>query len=188
MDAEEGFDPDLPPIAPAPPLTKKPLFNRKRTWDYDVGVTNSSDPAVFSSDDHVSGSLDDYTSKRRKHQWKGTWWGGRMKRLSSSHHCVQREFKRNYDSGIFMGSETTDSSLDEEFLDDVKRKQSDYELSGDPVNEKSASNSGPGVVPPSSLHGVPVARTAHVLNPISERVRTIVHQCLEDGNESIDLS
>ena len=187
MDAEGDLDLELPPIAPAPPLTKKPLLNHKRTWDYDAGITNSSDPAVFSSDDHVSGSLDDYTSKRRKYQWKGTWWGERTKRLSGSRHRMQREFKRNYDSGIFMGSETTESSLDEEFLDDIRRTQDDR-LPESLVDETPASNLGPEVEPSSSQNGLPVARTAPVRNPISERVRNIVYQCLDDGNESIDLS
>ena len=76
--------------------------------------TLSSDPALFSSDDHSSG-IENYAAKRRKQQWEGTWWGEGRDVAPKR----KRSFKRNLDSGIFLGSESTDSGLEDEFLADV---------------------------------------------------------------------
>ena len=190
MEAEGDLDPELPPITQAGQSLHKPAFNRKRTWDFDAAITNSSDPAVFSSDDNAI-SLDDYASKRRKNQWKGTWWGERVKRMDGSRRS-QREFKRNYDSGIFMGSEGTESSFDDDFFDDFVNKQVNGPLQS-LVKEKVTSSAGSetGVDPQpgnQATDGSSSRDRLYPRNPVSERVRTIIHQCLEDGNETADLS
>src|SRR5271155_2636469 len=91
---------DLPPL-PA----SQPALNRKRTrLDYEPAT--SSDPAVFSSDEQAP-SAESYSSKRRKDKWTGTWWGAKARDATTNR---KRSFRRNFDSGIYMGSEGTDSS------------------------------------------------------------------------------
>ncbi|KKY24761.1 putative leucine rich repeat domain protein [Phaeomoniella chlamydospora] len=208
-DHENDVEVDLPPFPPASSLSTferstrhvKPALGRKRTWDPNDAFANSSDPAVFSSDDYQSGSLEDYaTKRRRKHQWRGTWWGEKSKRLSfnSSQSCVrrgtmantktQREFKRNYDSGIFMGSEGTDSSFDDEFLEHNKVKEGSLPGSGEKIYGLDAQEVPQGT----SLHGGdsgPRVSGLEMSTIVSSgNAKDIIQRCLEEGREDIDLS
>ena len=102
-----------PPAGQMPRDPSLPPLTRKRSrLAYEPAT--SSDPALFSSDE-AAPSAEHYSAKRTKDKWRGTWWGDRLKGESAR---KKRQFKRNYDSGIFMGSEGTDSSLDDELLRD----------------------------------------------------------------------
>src|SRR5436305_2747722 len=113
-------DVELPPLPSSRALAHRSsvsLLSRKRPRiDYEAESSNSSDPALFSSDDPAP-SAEHYSAKRRKDKWQGTWWGGRLRRTPQR---KVRQFKRNYDSGIWMGSEDTESSLEEELLNDQR--------------------------------------------------------------------
>lgn len=114
-------DVELPPLPPAARLpvrkTYKSLLSRKRSrLEYEPQSTTSSDPALFSSDEPCP-SAENYSAKRRKDKWRGTWWGEKVRGEAAREN---RQFKRNIDSGVWMGSEGTESSLDEEFLNDQK--------------------------------------------------------------------
>ncbi|MCJ1381458.1 hypothetical protein MMC17_004569 [Xylographa soralifera] len=106
------YDPMLPePIM----ITQRPRFpslDRKRTRD-DV-PSCSSDPPVFSSDDLPPG-LENYDSHRRKRQYRGRWWENGLGCVQSNGAAPvrkKRDFKRNIDSAVWMGSDETETSDD----------------------------------------------------------------------------
>jgi len=75
----------------------------------------SSDPPLFSSDD-LPASSENYTHRRKKRRYPGTWWGAQA--CGRNDQAVEvsrrkREFKRAVDSGVWMGSEDTDLSADD---------------------------------------------------------------------------
>ena len=104
------------PILPAPVVTSHqhrfPSLDRKRTSD-DI-PSCSSDPPVFSSDDLPPG-LENYDSHRRKRQYRGPWWQSRLGRVQSDGSAPvrqKRDFKRNIDSAVWMGSDETEATDD----------------------------------------------------------------------------
>jgi hypothetical protein len=188
---------ELPPPPSSCALSRKSslsLQSRKRSrLDYEPESTNSSDPALFSSDDPAP-SVEHYSAKRRKDKWRGTWWSGRLR---SAPQRDVRQFKRNYDSGIWMGSEGTESSLEEEFLNDQKHmlaKKSVFPDDGErqanssALSEPSLSIPGRGIAG-SDVHAVrranpPVATE----NTYLSRARALVQACVDAGAEDVDLS
>src|ERR1700733_10031596 len=101
---------ELPPLPASQASPRKyplSLLRRKRSRsEYELEPATSSDPALFSSDEPAP-SAELYSAKRRKDKWRGTWWGERLRAEAAE----KRLFKRSYDSGIWMGSEGTESSL-----------------------------------------------------------------------------
>ena len=79
--------------------------------------TNSSDPAVFSSDDDPD--VNNYVEGRHKKRYIGSWFqhdpassGSRSGSMSSEVQVVprlKRKFDRNVDSGVFLGSDGAES-------------------------------------------------------------------------------
>ena len=102
--------------SPMDPPSSPPLFDvslkRGRSVhfaDYDP----SSDPATFSSDP-PDASLDNYAQRSTKRQHFGKWWDKKQERRRSNPIKPRRrqsKFSRNFDSGVFMGSDGTDTSL-----------------------------------------------------------------------------
>ena len=94
------------------PQSSPPQFARKRRREmYHEDSNPSSDPPLFSSDP-PDPSIESYVQKPRKRQYHGTWWGQRAKRP----HLMSREpstrtFARNLDSGVWMGSDSSDDTL-----------------------------------------------------------------------------
>lgn len=91
------------------------LFGSKRTRE--GSFADSSDPPIFSSDD-VSASIENYDVNRRKRQYKGTWWGEKADKSIQTVMDIdvvnpkrKREFKRNIDSAVWMGSDDTDPEI-----------------------------------------------------------------------------
>ncbi|KAK6365376.1 hypothetical protein LTS17_011348 [Exophiala oligosperma] len=113
-------DLDLPPIpqsaliaAQTPPRARQSLLftARKRAraaevYDEPTVPATSSDPALFSSDEQAPGA-ENYTDRRRKKRtFQGSWWDRHPAREGRRKSTRQkREFTRNFDSGIFMGSQ-----------------------------------------------------------------------------------
>lgn len=105
----------LPPSLPS--LVHRPnigAIGRKRTQDFDI--LSSSDPPLFSSDD-LPPSSENYVRKRKKRLYPGTWWGARDSSCRTGKEAGrvtrrQRKLERAVDSGVWMGSEDTDLSLD----------------------------------------------------------------------------
>lgn len=190
---------ELPPVplsarkaAQTPPRPSF-LLSRKRTRaDYDDEPATSSDPAIFSSDEQAPGA-ENYAvaDGRKKRTYKGSWWDRHPVKDGARHSTRKREFKRNYDSGIFMGSEGTEDplssdsfSLEEELMRDQQsatgKKQP--QQNGSPL----------GGFGPNSAYGTPRAKLppqpTSIVPKGHEAVCEIVKGCLETGKEDVDLS
>lgn len=182
-------DLDLPPM---PASARKslepqsahlsPSFIRKRSRasydDDDVGT--SSDPALFSSDEQAPGAENYVTDKRKKHTYQGSWWSHRQ----SSSNGKKREFRRNYDSGIFMGSETSDGSLSSDSFgleDELLRDQQNTRSRSRLFTIESAQTT------PKAIKTQPRMQTS-TTSAEHETVKQIVRQALELGKEEVDLS
>jgi hypothetical protein len=128
----------------------------------------SSDPPIFSSDDDPS--ADNYsTQARRKKKFRGPWYRQRPASDEGSQDSNEhdqkkrRKFERQFDSGVFMGSDGTD--MDE--------SMEEFE-------------SGPASLP---LRQSRVTRQSEKAAPTPETLaRGQIQRCLEEGDESIDLS
>ena len=109
------MEPELPRLVAGPTRNDKPSLARKRTRDSGLSGT-SSDPPLFSSDD-ASASLETYAHPRKKQLYYGPWWAPNAHVLSApkGQPSKKRAFERNYDSGVWMGSEAS-SDLPSDFL------------------------------------------------------------------------
>ena len=105
-------EPELPRLKPT---STDISSTRKRSRLSSPPFASSSD-AIFSSDDNPS--ADNYVGHRRKQVYRGPWYAQQLQTNngdlsmshSSEHKPGKRKFKRQYDSGVWMGS---DSSMDE---------------------------------------------------------------------------
>lgn len=169
---------DEPELPPQPALRSAcPPLTRKRTHtEYEINT--SSDPALFSSDDYKEASAELYSSKRRKEKWTGTWWGDRLRDTSTR---CKRSFRRNYDSGIFMGSEGTDSSLEDELLADQQAREDNA------ASPRAFSPISGYCLPTTKKAATLPAQTRLVSSTLYQAVATI-QRCLEAGSEDVDLS
>lgn len=91
---------------------------RKRCRNYRAGNEslnfNSSDPAVFSSDDDPG--LDNYVEGRRKKRYIGSWFQQHLEspdsafadEVARASTQTKRSLTRDFDSGVFLGSDATD--------------------------------------------------------------------------------
>jgi hypothetical protein len=122
----------------------------------------SSDPPIFSSDDDPS--ADNYTQGRRKQIYRGPWY---KQELASDHdhesHAGEshkkRTFERQFDSGVFLGSDGTDIEEGMEVINlDLPLR------------------------PSRTTQMIPQMSSQELL------VREQIDACLELGNETIDLS
>lgn len=109
----------------------------------------------------------------------------------------KRPFKRNYDSGIWMGSEGTESSLEEEFLNDQKTivtqeifsyKGVELHAHADTASQPSATMLSKRMVghDPDAILGA--SHQAAVEDAHLARARGLVQACLDAGVEDLDLS
>ena len=181
-------DSDLPPLpAASASLSRPALLTRKRTHDdYNDDIpmsAASSDPALFSGDEGATGA-EDYVIKRKKKMYTGSWYSHRLK---ANRNDRKREFKRNYDSGIFMGSESSEhpssdslGSLEEELIQDQRNMELDLQTT-----------------PKVQVNGSrPFLRAASLTYrhaqseppPEHKAVTQIVQKSLDRGHESVDLS
>jgi hypothetical protein len=127
----------------------------------------SSDPPVFSSDDDPS--AENYTRERRKKKYRGPWFhqklasdaGDDEQRLGRG----KRKFERQFDSGVFMGSDGTEMS----------------DVAEDLEPEPGALTQGFSRVSAPSMSQLSIS-------PEEERAQELIQGYLEDGNENIDLS
>lgn len=121
---------------------------------------NSSDPAVFSSDDDPG--LDNYVEGRRKNRYVGSWF---QQRLASSDSTfgegpvdiprqTKRTLKRDFDSGVYLGSDATD---------------------GEDLME--------GLDKPPQLE----RRLAPQMKLAEKEARDMIQKCLDNGGETVDF-
>ena len=178
-------EPGLPPSSQATQLQPRPSFllTRKRTHsDYEDETTASSDPATFSSDETAPGTENYAPGKRKKRVFKGSWWDKHPAKSGK-----KREFRRNFDSGIFMGSESEEQlssdsfTMEDEFLRDQQNATQTRQLTPPPklwsVQDSEAT-------PRAKLS----IRNSVRMSEEHEAVCNIVKRCLELGKEGVDLS
>lgn len=128
-----------------------------------IGVHNSSDPAIFSSDDDPG--LDNYVSSRRKRKYVGSWYnqlpasGDSTFSESMQLPRPKRTLRRQLDSGVFLGSDGTETDEIPDIL----------EL---PIHPK---------VPRFEKPAVPT------LSEAERQAQDKIRECLEQGNDSIDF-
>jgi hypothetical protein len=157
---------------PLPRLTWDPLSqsfskNRKRTRLSSPPV--SSDPPIFSSDDGDTGA-ENYTQERRKKKYRGPWYrqtpadAGNESQEHELPKRTKRTFERQFDSGVFMGSDGTDieSSMEEELASTLPEK-----------------------LPPRQPRVIQIAKP---MPSPEELAKGQIERCLEEGVEAIDLS
>lgn len=186
--------PPLPASQASPRKYSLSLLRRKRSRsEYELEPATSSDPALFSSDEPAP-SAELYSAKRRKDKWRGTWWGERLRAEAARE---KRLFKRSYDSGIWMGSEGTESSLEDEFLDEQRRNitqdsflcesSKSADAADVPLEHSATAPSrrviGQRVDRSPQLDPQTVAENAYLVS-----ARTVVQACVEAGKEDVDLS
>ncbi|KAG5937084.1 hypothetical protein E4U59_004618 [Claviceps monticola] len=139
------------------------------------GLYNSSDPAVFSSDDDPG--LDNYVKGRRKKRYVGTWFQQQPTSSDSTFSdCStlrqpkrERKLVRQVDSGVYLGPEGSDGVDGFQGSDDLVPEE--LEL---PVQSALPSRW-------EKRPAMPVLSKAELL------AREKVQACLEQGNETIDL-
>ncbi|KAI1506065.1 hypothetical protein F5X99DRAFT_404613 [Biscogniauxia marginata] len=165
-------EPTLPPTVAWDSETQSFANTRKRARDGAAALplfTNSSDPAVFSSDDDPH--VDNYSHGRhRKKRYVGSWFQQHPASSDSTFAEVvrprpkaKRTFERQFDSGVWMGS---DSSMDLE-----ESTVLEIELPAEP-----------------KLPQLRYARPAAAVSPREDIVRRKIQSAIDEGNEDIDLS
>ncbi|KAN0068874.1 hypothetical protein V8E54_013043 [Elaphomyces granulatus] len=181
------------------PFQKPARPSRSSTRFDDLSSLPSSDPALFSSDDIPASSLENYnalgTSATRKRRYRGTWWG-EMARDARKKRVDFKE-KRHIDSGVWMGSDESsefalsmseDVSLSrEEFL----RTTNGPSTSEGPANVLLTGDDARAIDPEDKCYPRygQLYRPRAILEPKEhELARSIVNDCLEKGQDSIDLS
>ncbi|KAI1379101.1 hypothetical protein F4677DRAFT_442829 [Hypoxylon crocopeplum] len=169
--AEEPTLPKLPTVS-WDSETQTFANTRKRAHDRSLApsiFSNSSDPAVFSSDDDPH--VENYTEgRRRKKRYVGSWFQQHPTSSDSTFSeparplpKTKRTFQRQFDSGVWMGS---DNSVDVE--DDAT---ADIKV---PTESKL----------PQLRHARPVT----TISPSEVAIRRVIQNAIDSGNPTVDLS
>ena len=162
-------EPSLPRLA-WDPDTKSFSNHRPRKRVRLSSPQMSSDPAIFSSDDDPS--AENYTQGRRKQKYRGPWYR-QQPALDHELHESQagetrkkskRTFERQFDSGVFFESDGTDV---DEGIDGLQSINQTWNLPVRPSRTTQMRDEPPS---PEAL------------------AREQIELCLENGNETIDLS
>ena len=122
-------DPELPPLSDFHYGPTMGSILRKRNRGSSLHE-NSSDPPLFSSDD-LSASVENYTAHRAKRVYQGPWWSEAPERhavVANDKTSTKRTFQRNFDSGVWMGSDDSQSELDTQDPSDELTLASDDNL------------------------------------------------------------
>lgn len=180
----ETREPSLPP----PPAVSwdaqtQSFAKRKRSTASQI-FSDSSDPAIFSSDDDPA--LDNYTEGRhKKKRYVGSWFqqrpassdSGLSVRPESSGRPGSR-WKRPFvpvDSGVFMGS---DSSIDD-ILDELPPARAHYAVLPPATTTKPTAP---------QLTQVPRLLQKGKLSETEAKAQEIIRRCIDRGIEAVDLS
>ncbi|ELR07141.1 hypothetical protein VC83_02397 [Pseudogymnoascus destructans] len=136
----------------------------------------SSDPPLFSSDDDPSAENYSDPKRRQKMRYKGPWYKQEPDNSLSNQgeRKVKRTLERQFDSGVWLGSDSTDDDADYDFL------------KGAPVTSFLA-NGLPMAMRPSPLRSRVIIPSAQYPSQ-EDQARQHIQQCLEEGNEDVDLS
>ncbi|KAL8966993.1 MAG: hypothetical protein Q9197_005677, partial [Variospora fuerteventurae] len=158
------------------------LHGRKREFD-DEGLGNSSDTPLFSSDDHPA-SAEDYFAHHNKRQRRGPWWGHKEQSDPPLPRTkVKRGFKRNMDSGVWMGSDSSvDDDLDILAMSRTPTAESLHEIALR-TPEEPIRFDGP-VFPYWDEQPIDTKHFWCIQKAAAMRIE----ECIDDGEDTIDLS
>ncbi len=163
---------DEPSLPSLPLLTRKAPFpeerQQKRVKLHSTPPV-SSDPPFFSSDDDPSAENYSTTSGRHKKRFRGPWYSQQPEDKRT-----KREFQRQFDSGVWLGSDSTEDDEDATFTD-----QAQSSIAGKdrlPLFTRLTSVNGSKT---NTMSKEPSAE---------ELAEKEIGLCLETGNENIDLS
>ncbi|KAH6854894.1 hypothetical protein B0I37DRAFT_350152 [Chaetomium sp. MPI-CAGE-AT-0009] len=175
--ADEPTLPTLPPPLPVDDRRKR----RRKADSPPTQSSTSSDPAFFSSDDDPA--LDNYHHGRRKKRYVGTWFDQQPASSDSAMgeetlpsyppprrnrppQPKKREFRRQLDSGVWMGTEGSITDTDDSF--DLEPAAAKFP-----------------VVSPRTKAPMPVPPT---FSPQELEAQRTARTCVEHGTEQVDLS
>ncbi|KAL6901534.1 hypothetical protein GGI43DRAFT_422440 [Trichoderma evansii] len=170
LSVQMSDEPSLPPLPAVSWDEQSQSFSnnprkRGRNNNYQAGNSsplrfNSSDPAIFSSDDDPG--LDNYVEGRPKKRYVGTWFQQRPATDGDAPNTLlqqrKRTLTRDYDSGVFLGSDVTTDG--EDVLDGLEM-----------------------LIPPR----LPYQDNRIRLSQAEMAARQKIEDCLDRGNESVDL-
>jgi len=112
------------------PLSSPSQFSRKRSHEVYHEDSNPSSDLPFFSSDPLDASVENYVQKPRKRQYRGTWWGQHAKRQHlAGGEPLTRTFVRNLDSGVWMGSDSSDDTLPDTSTNDFGPQAVSLQLS-----------------------------------------------------------
>ncbi|KUL91486.1 hypothetical protein ZTR_01477 [Talaromyces verruculosus] len=193
----------LPPLRSirhrSPAKAPEHLFRKPKRLSSRLSQSSlpSSDPALFSSDDIPSSSLENYNGQQiehsRKRRYRGTWWGEMAEEVKRKRADFKE--KRNMDSGVWMGSDelssdcllSSEASSCEDFMARAWAGQNQDAVPKFAAGATETQNdnqigqiAGP----------VFAARNIRHLDESQEHrdARAMVNECLEKGQEGVDLS
>ncbi|CAK4012391.1 leucine rich repeat domain [Lecanosticta acicola] len=166
--------PSSPPLLPEPDLPSSPaqlqpssylaIDSSSRKRHLSEYSSLSSDP-LFSEDISEAETYSDNNRTKRKRLVRGPWWRLAQKRaVGSSTESLNGQNVRNLDSGVFMGSDLSEDSIDRV------------------VTMQSACRS------PDKKEWPYKASNKAVASQALPAAELIVHECVETGTESVDLS
>lgn len=164
---EEEEEPTLPPYPTgAWNEAALPPNKRKRSITSQL-FSDSSEPAIFSSDDDPAAENYQNGQARNKRQYVGLW--DRkfpVLEAESSASRTKRKFERQVDSGVFLGSDTSADNDSDDWL----------------LLPAASTLPGPQFIQ------VPRSSQTTLLSGAEAAAQRVIHQCFVTGNETIDLS
>lgn len=150
----------------------------------------SSDPALFSSDDIPASGLENYhapvAGAGRKRRYRGTWWGEQV--ADPKRKRADFKEKRNVDSGVWMGSDESiaESSLPSEdalnWGEDLLKTVLDSRAQSKAFNVPSLVKA-----PDTPVQPRPVILQGPVESEEHKYAKAVINDCLEKGDDSVDL-
>ncbi len=170
--ADDSVLPRLPLGAHSVPPSLDPNPH-KRVRLHSTSPVVSSDPPLFSSDDDPSAENYQNIRARQKKRFRGPWFKQEPADLTSRKPIgkSKRTLERQFDSAIWLGSDSTDADDDADFSAHI------------PFPNGSAGRIPMGSRPPFRF----APQRLKEASP-EQKAREQIDQCLEDGKEDIDLS
>ena len=208
MDRSSVEPPSSPPIVSTSFTTKIPtklgspqspkLPRLKRRRDDDQGYqsassgadvsSGSSDAPFFSSDDLGEADAVKYVSPQRKKQYRRAWYEPEEEDSAISYRSMRVATKRPVDSGVYMNSDSSNSSSSEGFeLETANLKSKAAQTQSKKMQAFFGTEEKPRITSQSSSFSQ-YSKSADEKSADEKTVESIITKCIEDGKEEIDLS
>lgn len=191
MSSEDSDIAELPSSPPLLPANHSLSCRKKRSRSRSIfDHHTSSDPPLFSSDPPDEG-IENYNGHRKKRKHRGTWWNHSSSRdyvvedsAGEQSYKRKQNFARNFDSGVFMGSDRTEDSLDLTLDDSHTYTGSEAPRPTFAFQNQAVAHDNAGKH--MKRYGPDSQRTLSTDPDTSAGL--VVLQCVEDGKERVDLS